>query len=106
MVTLPVLALRPAAILSTLLPLNLKSLAEAPLPAVAPTVIVTGVDTALDKRAVTAVVPPFSVIDEGDNIRVTIGISSLVLALTVALVRLSYLVSPVGAGLLGSSVMT
>ena len=98
MVTLPVLVVRPAAILSTLLVLSLKSPAEARVPAAAATVIVIGEDTALAKLAVTLVVAPSSVIVGEDSIRVTAGMSSVVLADTRTLSRLSYLVSPLLAG--------
>ena len=78
MVTVPMLAVSPAAIVSVLLPLNIKLPAKVPAAGVAATVIVIGDDTARARLAVTVLVPPSSAIEAEDNIRLTAGMSPVV----------------------------
>ena len=75
-VTVPVLAVAPAASVNVLTDDSVKSPACAFMPAVADTVNVTAsLDTPL-RRAVTVVVPPFSTIDAGVRFRATVGVGS------------------------------
>ena len=70
-VTVPVLAVAPAAMVSVLLVESVKSPATAGETAAADTVTVTAALDAADSVAVTVLDPPFSEIDAGDSSRVT-----------------------------------
>ena len=75
-VTVPVLAVEPAAIVRTLLFVIVKSLLVAGLTAVAETVTVTAALDACDSSAVTVLVPPFSEIEAELSSSVTVGVPS------------------------------
>ena len=75
-VTVPVLAVLPAAIVRTLLFVIVKSLLVAGLTALAETVTVTAALDAEDSVAVTVLDPPFSEIEDGLNTSVTVGVPS------------------------------
>ena len=75
-VTVPVLAVSPAAMISVLLPLRVKSAATAGDTAIADTVSLTAsLDTPLNV-AVTVADPPFSGIESALNTSVTVGVAS------------------------------
>ena len=75
-VTVPVLVVAPAAIVSVALALSAKSELVAGDTGVAETVIVVAALDARFRLAVTVVVPPFSPTEAGDKARVTVGGSS------------------------------
>ena len=75
-VTVPVLAIEPAAIVSVLLVESVKSPETAGFTAAADTVTVTAALDAALRLAVTVLDPPFSEIDEGLSARLTVGVSS------------------------------
>ena len=75
-VTVPLLAVLPAAIVSVLLADKLKSPDTAGLTALAETVTVTAALDAEDSVAVTVLDPPFSEIEDGLNTSVTVGVPS------------------------------
>ena len=75
-VTVPVLAVLPAAIVRTLFAVRLKSPATAGLTALAETVTVTAALDACDSAAVTVLVPPFSEIEAELSSSVTVGVPS------------------------------
>ena len=75
-VTVPVLAVAPAAIVRTLSVDRLKSPATAGLTALAETVTVTAALDACDSAAVTVLTPPFSEIEVGLSDSVTVGVLS------------------------------
>ena len=75
-VTVPVLAVEPAAIVSVLLFVIVKSLLVAGLTAVAETVTDTAALEAPDSVAVTVLVPPFSDIEAEPSDSVTVGVLS------------------------------
>ena len=76
MVTVPVLAVAPAAIVSVVFCDRLKSLLVAGLIALADTVTVTASLEAPDSVAVTVLTPPSSVIELSDSARVSVGVAS------------------------------
>ena len=76
MVTVPVLAVVLAAMVSVRARDSVKSRAVAPVPGAACTVTVTGALEAPDRVAVTVATPPVSEIDEGDSARASIGVPS------------------------------
>ena len=75
-VTVPVLAVLPAAIVSVVLFVIVKSLFVAGLTALAETVTVTAALDACDSAAVTVLVPPLSEIEDGFSDSVTVGTPS------------------------------
>ena len=75
-VTVPVLANCPARIVSSRFTLSRKSLATAGSTAVADTVTTTSALDSPSSNAVTVVSPPFSGIDAGSSARVSVGVSS------------------------------
>ena len=76
MVTVPVLVVALAAMVSVRARDSVKSRAVAPVPGAACTVTVTGALEAPDRVAVTVATPPVSEIDEGDSARASIGVPS------------------------------
>ena len=76
MVTVPVLVVAPAAIVSVVFVDRLKSLLVAGLTALADTVTVTAALEAPDSAAVTVLSPPFSEIEAGLSASVTVGVAS------------------------------
>ena len=75
-VTIPVLAVSPAAMVRGVVAIRLKSSAVAFVPAVAETVIVTALLDLPESRAVTLAMPPFSEIGFADGTSVTTGSTS------------------------------
>ena len=98
MVTVPVLAVAPAAIVSVA-PVNVKSPAAAPVPGAAVTVrVVASLDGWL-RPAVTVVLPPFSAIVAGVNVSVAVGVGS-----SSVMVRLAPVTAPMAWALLADAV--
>ena len=75
-VTVPVLEVAPAAIVSVVFDESAKSPGTAGETAAAVTVTVTASPDAPDSAAVTVLEPPSSEIDEGESARLTVGVSS------------------------------
>ena len=84
-VTVPVLVIEPAGIVSIFAVLRSKSAPTAPVPAAAATVTVTASPDWLDRVAVTVETPLLSVIDGDDRTRVTVGVGSSSVLVTVTL---------------------
>ena len=75
-VTVPALAVEPAAMVNVVVPDRVKSAATAPVPAAAATVTVTASLDGPDKVAVTVVAPPVSEIDESESTSAIVGRAS------------------------------